>query len=53
MQTAEFDNLSIRYNDKDSSRFIFEDIMSSIRGIDVDDILRNSPAFYEEMENEH
>lgn len=48
MEQIEFDNLVIRYNNKDNSRAVYNDIMQSIRGIDVDDILRESPAFCED-----
>lgn len=46
----EFENLTILVRE-DESQHAYNDIMASIRDIDVEDIIRESPAFNEEMEN--
>ena len=52
MEQYSFDNVTIRFHSNDNSRAVYNDIMSSIRDFNVDDIIRNSPAF-DEMEEEN
>jgi hypothetical protein len=48
-----FDNLEILLTEQHNTRVAYNDIMSSIRDIDVDDIIRESPAFDEDTDTDH
>lgn len=47
----QFDGMEILVSEQYNSRAAYNDIMQEIRGWDVDDILRESPAFTEETEH--
>ena len=46
----EFDGMEILISEQHNTQHAYNDIMATIRGYDVDDILRESPAFNPEEE---
>lgn len=49
----EFDNLQILTTEQHNTVRAYDEIMSTLRGIDVDDIIAESPAFQHYNEQDH